>query len=95
MLVKLLGILDVLVGLLFWVFGLFGFIPEGLILILGLFLLAKGVAFNVAGLNFISILDIIASGIIVVSVLVGGMSEIVVVLVSLYLIQKGVFSLLG
>ena len=95
MIVKLLGLLDIFAGLLFWAFGLFGFIPEGLILILGLFLLAKGIAFSLGGLNVASVLDILASGIIVVSVLVVEVPEIVVLLVSLYLIQKGAFSLLG
>lgn len=91
MIIKLLGVLDIFVGIVFWLFGIFNIIPSSFILILGLFLLVKGIVF-ITGLSIISILDII-SGIIIVSASGMDMPNLVIILVSLFLIQKGVFSL--
>ena len=93
MIIKILGILDIFVGICFWIFGIFHAIPNSFILILGFYLLAKGIAF-ITGLSFISLLDIVSSVIIIASTS-NTMPNIVVILVSLFLLQKGVFSLLS
>ena len=95
MILKLLGIIDIFVGICFWLFGIFHILPESFILILGLFLLAKGVIF-VTGLSIVSILDIISSIIIITtssSEIV--MPKIVVIIITLFLLQKGIFSMLS
>ena len=57
MIIKILGLLDIFVGIVFWLFGIFHIIPDSFVLILGLFLLAKGVIFVfgliVSFLNFV------------------------------------------
>ena len=88
--VKGLGFFDLLAGVVFWVFGMFGVIPGNFITFLGLVILVKGGIF-VASKDIASILDVISGVLILVSVQVA-MPEIVVILVSLYLIQKGMFS---
>jgi len=94
MIVKILGLLDIFVGLLFWIMGVFNVNSlHGLVLILGLFLLVKGVAFAVT-LDVISVLDIVM-GLIVIAGSSFEMPIFIVVIVSLFLIQKGIFSMLG
>jgi len=95
MLLKLLGIIDIFVGICFWLFGIFHIPPDSFILILGLFLLAKGVVF-VTSLNIVSVLDIISS-IIIISASASEivMPKLVVILVALFLLQKGIFSMLS
>lgn len=94
MIVKILGLLDIFVGLLFWIMGVFNVDSlQGLVLILGLFLLMKGVAFAVT-LDVISVLDIVMSLIVIVGCSVD-LPIFIVVIISLFLIQKGVFSMLG
>lgn len=95
MIIKILGILDIFVGICFWLFGIFHILPESFILILGLFLLAKGVIF-ITGLSIVSFLDIISS-IIIISASASEiiMPKIVVIIVTLFLLQKGIFSMLS
>jgi hypothetical protein len=94
MILKLLGGLDILIAILFWIFGVFHLnILSSLILILGFFLLVKGIAFATT-LNTVSIIDIIASLIIIGSTSYS-MPIIVVIIVSLFLLQKGIFSMLS
>lgn len=93
MIVKILGILDIFIGICFWLFGVFGLISESFILILGLFVLIKGIVF-ITGLSFVSFLDIVSGAIIVIGTGFD-VSNVVVGLVSIFLIQKGVFSLMG
>jgi len=93
MIIKILGVLDIFIGLSFWVFGILGIIPESFIFILGLFLLAKGVVF-ITGLSITSGLDII-SGLIIIGAVYVTMPNVVVIIVSLFLLQKGVFSMLS
>jgi len=93
MIIKVLGILDIFVGMCFWLFGIFHIIPSNFILILGLFLLVKGIVFAV-GLNVVSVLDIISSLVIITasaSEIV--MPNLVVIIVTLFLLQKGIFSM--
>ena len=40
MIIKVLGILDLFVGVVFWIFGIFHIIPSSFVLILGLFFIA-------------------------------------------------------
>ena len=93
MIIKLLGILDIFIGICFWIFGIFGWIPESFILLLGLFLLGKGIVF-VSGLSFGSILDIIFSIVMIIGTSIV-LPKAIVIIVSLFLLQKGIFSLLS
>ncbi len=94
MIVKVLGALDILVALSFWVFEIFHInVMAGFILVLGFFLLIKGIAFATT-LNITSILDIICALIIMASTSMV-MPRVVVIILSLFLLQKGIFSILG
>ena len=95
MIIKILGILDIFIGLCFWLFGIFNIIPSSFILLLGLILLVKGIVF-IFGLSVISVLDII-SGIIIITASASEiiMPKLVVILIALFLIQKGIFSMLN
>ena len=90
MIVKVLGTLDIFIGICFWIFGIFNIIPSGLMIILGLFLLIKGVIF-VLQLDIASILDIIAAIIILIATAIH-LPFVIVIIVSIYLLQKGIFS---
>jgi len=92
MVIAFLGIMDLLAGIFFWIFGLFGIIPEFFINFFGMFILLKGLIF-VWGKDFASVLDIIAALILMLAV-VTKMPALIVIIVSLYLIQKGAMSLL-
>ncbi|MBD3252299.1 hypothetical protein GF386_01045 [Candidatus Pacearchaeota archaeon] len=93
MIVKILGLIDIVVGISFWLFGIFHLkILAGFILIMGLFLLAKGIAFA-AQLSIASILDI-ASAFLIASATYTTFPNIVIIIISLFLIQKGVFSII-
>lgn len=94
MIVKILGTLDILVALSFWVFGIFHIsVMAGFILALGFFLLIKGIAFATT-LNITSIIDVICALIIMAATSIV-MPKVVVIIVSLFLLQKGIFSMLG
>jgi len=93
MIIKVLGILDLFVGVIFWLFGIFHIIPSSFVLILGLFLLAKGIIF-ITGLSITSFLDII-SAIVIITATSVTLPNLVVILISIFLIQKGIFSMLG
>ena len=93
MIIKILGILDIFVALVFWVFGIFHIIPKSFILILGLFLLVKGLVFSIK-INVTSTLDVI-SAIIIISSTSVPMPRFIVIIVTLFLLQKGAFSLLS
>lgn len=95
MIVKILGIIDILTGLLFWMFGIFGVGNKEFVLLLGMIVLIKGVVFIVGG-DVISVLDIISGGIVMLSGSPGsGVPKIIVIIVSLFLLQKGGFSLVS
>ena len=91
--VKLLGILDISIAMCFWIFGIFGWIPENFILLIGLFLLGKGVVF-LTGLSVASVLDILAA---IVIVIASGydLPNVIIIIVSLFLVQKGIMCLLN
>jgi hypothetical protein len=94
MIVKILGAMDILTGLLFWLFGILGFGSKELILLLGMVLLIKGIVF-IYGFSLISFFDIIIGLVIMSS---GGgvvMPKVVVIIVCLFLLQKGAFSMVS
>jgi len=94
MLIKLLGLLDIFAGLMFWVYGVFGVGSlSGLVLVLGLVLLGKGAIFLI-GLDVVSVIDVIL-GLVIITGSSFEMPIVVVVITSLFLIQKGVFSMMG
>jgi len=92
MIIKLFGILDILVGMFFWISAFFQIIPDSLIILSALYLIAKGVGFLISE-HFASITDIIAGAIIFAS-LSFAIPSVIVIIVSIYLLQKGIFSLL-
>ena len=93
MIIKILGVLDIFIGICFWIFGVFNLLPKSFILLLGLFLLAKGVVF-ITGLSFASFLDILAAVLIIIASSVA-FPLVVIIIISLFLIQKGAFSLMS
>ena len=93
MIVKILGILDIFIAIVFWLFGMFGIIPSQFVLLLGMVLLVKGIIF-VTGLSITSFLDIIVGILIIISTAMT-LPHLVVVLITLFLLQKGFFSLMS
>ena len=93
MIVKILGIVDLLAAIFFWIFGFFGIIPSSIIFVFAFYLLIKGVIFVILADKFVSGLDIVC-GIIMFLAIQFSMPTIIIILVSIYLIQKGIFSLL-
>jgi hypothetical protein len=92
MILKILGILDILAAIFFWLFAVFHIIPTIIILISAFYLLAKGIIFVISR-DVASILDIITSITFFIS-LSFQFPLIIVFLITLYLIQKGIFSML-
>jgi len=95
MLIKILGVIDILAGIIFWLSGFFklikfNLIPSELIFVFGILILAKGLIF-IFGLSLTSFLDII-SGAVLLLAIITEMPLIIISLVSLFLIQKGVLS---
>jgi hypothetical protein len=95
--IKILGVLDIIAALFFWIFGIFrlqdNVFMSGFIMVIGFYLLVKGVAFIISA-DIASIFDII-SGIIIIASTTLLMPKIIVIVVSLYLLQKGAFSMLS
>lgn len=92
MIIKLLGVLDIIssvVVALFSFFGLFKF----LILFIAFYLLVKGIIFALSK-DIASIADILCSLVIFLS-LNFTIPKIVLGIISLFLLQKGVFSLIS
>lgn len=93
MIVKFLGVLDILAAMVFGLFNFFGIFSNKLVLGLAFYLIAKGALFLMSK-NFISILDIAAGLIFVVSANTH-IPYFIAILPIVFLIQKGVFSFLG
>ncbi len=94
MIIKILGALDILIALSFWIFGIFDLeFMSGFILILGFFLIAKGIIF-LTQLSIASILDLVSAGLIIYGTSVA-LPNVIVIIVSLFLLQKGIFSMLS
>ncbi len=92
MIVKVLGIIDILAAVLFWLFAFFNIIPSTIVLILAIILLAKGLIFIISD-HFASILDILSAILIFIS-LSFPMPKIITIIITIYLLQKGILSLL-
>ena len=94
MLIKLLGVLDVMVAILFFANNtFFRFLPTVIVLIIALYLIIKGLIF-VLSADVASIIDIIC-GIIIIASAFSVLPKLVAVIVAIYLVQKGVFSVLS
>ena len=93
MIIKALGIFDIILAVLFLIMNVFNLGSlTGIVFLLGLFLLAKGLAFSTR-LDIASVLDIITA----VLVIIGTSLELpffIVFIVFIYLLQKGIFSIL-
>lgn len=92
MILKLLGILDVITAILFWLFAIFGIIPSSLILVLALVLLSKGIFFLISE-HFASVVDIIIAAVMFLSISFH-IPQVIAIILTLILLQKGVISLL-
>jgi len=93
MIIKILGIFDLISGISFWLFAFFKIIPESFITIIAFYLIIKGLLFIIFK-DIASILDII-SGILIYLSLIIAFPQFVPILVTLFLIQKGIFSLIA
>lgn len=92
MIVKILGIADIITAILFWIFAVFNVRSlAGIVLLLGLFLLVKGIVF-IANLSLASLLDIMSS-IFMIYASSNEIQIIFIIAISLFLLQKGIFSL--
>jgi hypothetical protein len=96
MLVKLLGIIDIVLALLFFInnnFDKSNWFPNKIILIVGIMLLVKGIIF-VLMLDFASLIDI-ACGIIIILSAFMHIHVLLAFIVCIFLIQKGILSLVS
>ena len=94
MIVKVLGVVDIMLGLLFWIAMVFSTISlHPFLQLLALVVIVKGIVFLIS-FDFASILDVIC-GCLILYGLSFGLHLILVVIVAIFLIQKGIFSLLG
>jgi len=93
MILKVLGILDILSGICFWLNIVFKFFPDYFIFIISFYLIIKGVLF-ILSKDIASILDIL-SGIIIYASLTFSIPFFIVVIIAFFLIQKGILSLIS
>jgi|APSaa5957512622_1039677.scaffolds.fasta_scaffold32056_2 hypothetical protein len=94
MIVKILGALDIVVGLLFWIYGIFHVESlGGFVFILGLFLLVKGLVF-IATMDIASAFDIVF-GICIIIGTTFTLPKLFVIIISIFILQKGIFSMLS
>jgi uncharacterized membrane protein len=94
MIIKILGILDIVVGLLFWVYGIFHVESlEGIIFILGLFLLVKGLVF-ISTMDIASAFDVVFGILIIIGISIM-LPKVLVIIISIFILQKGIFSMLS
>ncbi|MBR9701744.1 hypothetical protein GOV13_02375 [Candidatus Pacearchaeota archaeon] len=98
MAVKIFGAIDIFVGLIFWIYSMlnsigWNIIPDGLIIVLGIILLIKGLIFAI-GLDFFSVLDVITAIIILISISFT-LPTTAVHVIGIYLVGKGIVSLAG
>lgn len=92
MIVKILGVLDLLVATIFSVFYFFGF-SEKLVMLAGFYLIAKGATFLMSK-NIVSIIDIAIGIVLIVSINIH-LPYVIAILPVLFLLQKGIFSFLS
>jgi len=92
MLVKILGILDIFIAIVFWLFGILNLFPNKFILILGFILLIKGLV-SIFGWSIASFFDVVCGVIIIIASSVA-MPKVLVIILVLVLLEKGIISLL-
>ena len=92
MLIKALGILNIVIAIIFWIFGFLGIIPRIIIWIFALYLLIKGIFF-IFWMSFSSIVYIVSSLIMFASIY-WRMPQLIVVIVTVILIGKGIYDLI-
>lgn len=90
MVMKILGAIDLIIGICFIIFFKFGFFPKNFILFLGIFLLIKGGIFSIEP-NFGSTLDII-SAFIIIGCVYFKIPFFLAIFVFAFLLQKALFS---
>jgi hypothetical protein len=97
MLVKLFGIFDLIIAIIFFLNNnldkIGGWFPDRIVLYAGIYLLIKGIFF-ILTLDFASLLDIICAIIIIASIYTP-VSLIISAIVIILLLQKGFFSLVS
>ena len=96
MLIKLFGVLDLLIGIIFvfnYLFNKSGFFSKNLVIFAGLILLIKGLIF-ILTLDIASILDIISGGIVILSAFVI-LTPLLFTVISFFILQKGIISLIS
>jgi hypothetical protein len=92
MIVKILGIIDLLTAILFWLFGIFHIIPPSVIVFLAFILLIKGLIFVISE-HIASALDIAIAAVMFITVSFT-IPNVFIFIAAILLIQKGVVSLL-
>jgi len=90
MVVKLLGTLDLIAALLFFLSAIFSIVPQSWVVVIGLYVLVKGIIFAISK-DYASFIDI-ASGTVILLSINFPIHIVIVVIVCLYLVQKGVVS---
>ena len=97
MLLKLLGIFDIIAALAFFINNNLdkanSWFPNGIVIILAIYILLKGLIFVII-LDFVSLIDIICAIIIFISLLTP-INAVITFLVVIFLIQKGIISLIS
>jgi hypothetical protein len=89
--IKILGTIDLITAILFWVFAVFNLVGlTQIITFLGIFLLVKGIVFATTA-DIASALDII-SALIIITASSFNVHILFVIVVAIYLAQKGLFS---
>ena len=92
MILKILGVVDILIGILFWmamIFKISYFNP--ILLLLSLFIVAKGIIFLIS-LDFASVVDVI-SGFLIIYSINYGLHSLITIIIVIFLVQKGIFSM--
>ncbi|MBU0957622.1 MAG: hypothetical protein KKF56_02325 [Nanoarchaeota archaeon] len=92
MIVKILGVFDLIAGLIFWLWMFIG-IPTNVMMVIVMYLIIKGLIF-VIGLDIASVFDIIA-GVLIYIAINFGMPKFLSIIVLLILVQKGIISILA
>jgi len=90
---KILGSLDLVAAMVFYLAESFNLFATKTILIIGIYILVKGILFVIT-MDLASILDIFSGIIIILSTFIT-LHSLIIFLVAFFLIQKGLFSLLN
>ncbi|MBU1136571.1 MAG: hypothetical protein ABIG37_01635 [Nanoarchaeota archaeon] len=93
MILKILGSLDILTAVIFWLFAIFGIFPSYIVTIPAVYLLIKGIFFLISQ-DIASIIDVFCA-ILIFASFSFALPKFLIILITLFLIQKGIFSLLS